>query len=144
LHANVFNPETLAQFTVLRVPYQYSGQPLLSKLFITLCNETLNGARYTLCFKATSQTTLYDNSKELMAGCVYYKGGEIAFFGSNTVIAPDNPHPISHGHLVECYINNSLTILGVMPQDFRGKLLAAIQASITLTLERKQHWITRL
>jgi hypothetical protein len=126
------------------VPYQYSGQPLLSKLFITLCNETLQGARYVLCLKATSQTTLYDNSKELMAGCVYYKAGETRFFSSNTVIAPDNPHPVPHGHLVQCHTNNSLTILGVMPQDFHGKLLTAIQASITLTSERKQHWITRL
>jgi hypothetical protein len=129
---------------VLRVPYQYQGQPLLSKLFIVLCNETLNGARYALCLKATSQATLYENSKELMAGCVYYKAGELGFFGSNTVIAPDNPHPIPHGHLVQCHANNSLTILGVMPQEFHDKLLTAIQGSIRLTAERKQHWITRL
>ena len=129
---------------MLRVPYQYEGQPLLSKLFITLCNDTLRGTRYALCLKATSQTTLYDSSKEIMAGCVYYKAGEVGFFATNTAIQPDNPHPISHDYLIECNTNNSLTILGVMPQDFHQKLTTAIQSSIRLTSERKQHWLARL
>ncbi len=100
--------------------------------------------RYTLCLKATSQTALYENSKEVMAGCVYYKAREIALFPSNTAIQPDNPHPIPHKHLTQCHANGSLNILGTMPQDFQEKLKKAIQDSITLTLARKRNWLERL
>jgi hypothetical protein len=126
------------------VPYQYEGQPLLSKLFVTLCHENLGGVEYALCLKATSQTTLYENSKLVMAGCVFYKGGEIEFFPSNTAIQPDNPHPISHAYLSQCHSSDSLSILGIMPADFRRKLINAIQASFRLTPERKQHWLSRI
>lgn len=126
------------------MPYQYEGQQSLSKLFVTLCNETFKGTGYVLCVKATSQTTLYENSTVLMAGCVFYKAGEIAFFPDNTAIQPDNPHPISHAHLIQCYSDHSLTILGTMPADFRQKLITAIEASIRLTPERKQHWLSRI
>ena len=99
---------------------------------------------YILCVKATSQTTIYENNKEMMAGCVYYKAGDIDIFPVNTAIQPDNPHPIPHEHLVQCHENNSLTILGVMPEDFHQKLTTAIQSSTTLTAVRKQKWLARL
>jgi hypothetical protein len=126
------------------VPYRYEGQPLLSKLFVTLCNEKLNGTDYVLCLKATSQTALYENSNVVMAGCVFYKGGELALFPHNTAIQPDNPHPIPYAYLIQCHAENSLTIVGTMPADFRQKLTNAIQASIRLTPDRKQHWLSRL
>jgi len=94
--------------------------------------------------KATSQTTLYDNNKDMRSGVVYYKAGEIAYFPLNTAIQPDNLHPIPHLEISKCHGNSSLKILGKMPEDFHDKLVAAIKASITLSEDRKQNLLSRI
>jgi hypothetical protein len=94
--------------------------------------------------KATSQTTLYENSKEMKAGVVYYKAGEISFFPMNTAIQPDNLHPIPHAEIAKCHANSSLKLMGQMPADFHDKLMAAVKASITLSEDRKQNILSRI
>lgn len=94
--------------------------------------------------KATSQTTLYENNKEMRSGVVYYKAGELAYFSLNTAIQPDNLHPIPHIEITKCYGNTSLKILGQMPGDFHDKLVAAVKASITLSEDRKQNLLSRI
>jgi hypothetical protein len=125
---------------VFRIPYQYQGQPSTQKLFVLICHEKL----FAVCFKATSQTTLYDNNKEMRSGVVYYKAGELSYFSMNTAIQPDNAHPIPHAHIAQCHANASLKLLGQMPTDFHDKLVAAVKASITLSEDRKQSILSRI
>jgi hypothetical protein len=94
--------------------------------------------------KATSQTMLYDNNKEMKAGVVYYKAGELSFFPMHTAIQPDNPHPIPYAHIVKCHANYSLKCLGQMPANFHDKLVAAVNASITLSEDRKHNILSRI
>jgi hypothetical protein len=110
----VFNPTALAKYSVFRAPYQYLGQPNTEKIFVVIFHEKL----FAICMKATSQTALYENSKEMKAGVVYYKSGELPFFSVNTAIQPDNLHPIPHVHMAKCHLNSSLKMLGQMPARF--------------------------
>jgi hypothetical protein len=94
--------------------------------------------------KATSQTTLYENNKDMKAGVVYYKAGELSYFSMNTAIQPDNLHPIPHAEIAKCYANSSLKLLGQMPEDFHDKLVAAVKASITLSEDRRLSILGRI
>jgi hypothetical protein len=113
-------------------------------MFVVICHEELNGMGIAICLKATSQTEIYENNKEMMAGVVYYKANELAFFNSNTAIQPDNPHPIPHAQLAACLQKGILDILGNMPEDFSIRLANAINASVTISSERKQNFLKRL
>jgi hypothetical protein len=87
---------------------------------------------------------MYVNDPELMAGCVFYTGGQLTFFPVDTVIQPDNPHPIPHSYLTQCHDNQSLTVLGQMPADFHPQVRTAIQSSIRLSQARKNNWLSRI
>jgi hypothetical protein len=109
-----------------------------------MCHDKMYGAGFAICLKATSQTAIYENNNEMMAGVVYYKANELSFFNSNTAIQPDNLHPISHSDIVSCYEKGIFDILGNMPDDFSDRLINAINASITISSERKQNILKRL
>lgn len=109
-------------------------------MFIVICHEKAHA----ICMKATSQTALYENNKDMMAGVVYYKAGENPFFGLNTAIQPDNLHPIPHSHLMKCDREGSLKLLGQMQPAFHEQLVAAVKASITLSEERRLNILSRI
>jgi hypothetical protein len=94
--------------------------------------------------KATSQVAIYQNNKELLAGVVYYPAGELPFFPLATVIQPDNLHPIPYSHLARCHTSGTLVELGDMPSDFQDRLVAAVNASVTLSPARRQSILKRI
>jgi hypothetical protein len=94
---------------------------------------------HAICIKATSKVDIYKNNPEMMLGCVYYQAREVSFFGTETVIQPDNPFPILHSHIADCESNGSLQILGNLPRDFQERLRTAIENSSTLSKQRKRN-----
>jgi hypothetical protein len=65
-------------------------------------------------------------------------------FELDTVIQPDNPHPLSHIEINRSIKQGTFEHLGAMPEDFRAALLNAINASKTMKPERKRNLLARL
>jgi hypothetical protein len=81
---------------------------------------------------------LYLNSKEQMAGCVFYRRTETSIFKFDTAIQPDNQIPISHAEIESNYAKNSLDILGSLPEGFERQLINAIHNSVTISGREKK------
>jgi hypothetical protein len=95
--------------------------------------------QYLICIKATTKIEIYVNDPERMAGCVFYKAGELSFFEKDTAVEPDNPVPISYSQLIQNHRDGELHILGEMPSTFHANLLRAVRDSVTLSgVERKR------
>jgi hypothetical protein len=94
--------------------------------------------------KATTKTQKYETDRSQMAGCVYYKQGDVPCFHSNTAIQPDNIHPIPYDHLIEQEENGRYQHRGSLPADFHAKLIAAIRNSVTLSMVRKKNLLAQL
>lgn len=92
-----------------------------------------HGDRHAICLKATSKTAIYRNNPDKMAGCVYLKAAEVAFFREDTVIQPDNQFPVPHSSL-----EDESRILGSLPEDFQGRLIRAVESSSTIPTSRKR------
>jgi len=92
-----------------------------------------------VCMKATSQTGLYRNNPELMAGCVLYRAGEVRAFSTETVIQADNLFAIFHKDL--CDPNR---VVGPLPADFHEKIMAAIRSSVRLDENWKRKLLSKL
>jgi hypothetical protein len=123
-----FRASSIPQFSVICVPYQFEGDAYPeSKLFVILGH--MNNCA--VCIKATSQTTRYENSPQLMMGCVYYHAKEVPCFPKNTAIQPDNQIPILHSYIELCYANGGVSI-SKLPSDFPHRLSKAIEGSYTL------------
>ena len=122
------------------MPYEYQGEAPVPKIFVLICHE-VNSA---ICFKATSQVSIYANNTALRAGVVFYASGDIPFLPVDTAIQPDNPHPIAHADINRCMANGTFEPLGTMPDDFAQKLVSAINASITMKPVRKKNFLARL
>jgi hypothetical protein len=130
----------LQPFEVIRLPYTYLGEQPERKRFVFICNE----ASHAICLKTTSNTVLYKNDPALMAGVVFYAEGTSNLFERDTAIQPDNPHPIAHQDILNSIKRQTFEQLGVLPTDFRDKLIAAIGASKTMKPERKRNLLKRL
>jgi hypothetical protein len=92
-----------------------------------------------LCLKVTSRVTLYQNDPELMAGCVYYRGREVPCFTTDTAIQPDNPFLIAYRD-----VQRAEQVLGLLPNDFHGRLVRAIRACIRLTPRQRRKLLERI
>ena len=88
--------------------------------------------------KATSQVALYLNDPEQMAGCVFYRAGEVCFHQA-TVVQPDNLFAIPHAQL-----RDQSCVIGRLPDDFHAKLVQAIRASIKLDANRQRRLLEML
>jgi hypothetical protein len=126
------------------MPYKYGNEKPEVKYFVLLCHERHNGSWIAIFLKATSQTAIYENRPEMMAGVAYYVSGEVAFFPANTAVQPDNLHPIPHAALTKSYLEGQLKVMGSMPNDFREKITAAADASVTMKPDRKKNFLARL
>jgi hypothetical protein len=91
-----------------------------------------------ICLKATSNVSIYKNNKELMSGVVHYEPGELSFFPLETVIQPDNLHPIPHIHLKRCHADGTFIELGDMPASFHEQITKAIVSSVTISPARRK------
>jgi hypothetical protein len=130
-----FNPASLPPCSAILVPYKFGGSPyLLTKIFVVLGHR--NG--FAICLKATSNVELYKNNPEKLAGCVFYKSGEIPLFNQDTAIQPDNQVPIPHAHIAAMHEKKALKVLGNLPADFVSKLTLAIENSTTLDDRKKE------
>ena len=130
-----FDPATIPKFSVIRVPFKFEDDVVpLSRLFVVVAHF----GDQAICVKATSKTTLYENNPMQMIGCVYYKGGEVPCFPSNTVVQPDNQIPIEHCHIKDSHLRGQVKI-HTLPEDFPSRLREAVKNSQTLTRrERKR------
>lgn len=72
----------------------------------------------------------------MMAGCVYYAGGEIECFSENTVVQPDNQIPIPHYTICSEERKGNLDVWP-MPDNFKQRLISAVANSTTLTGREK-------
>jgi hypothetical protein len=130
----------LQPFEVIRLPYTYLGEQAERKRFVFICNE----ADHAICLKTTSNTLLYKNDPALMAGVVFYAEGTSDLFERDTAVQPDNPHPIAHQDILNSIKRQTFEQLGVLPADFRDRLIAAIGVSKTMKPERKRNLLKRL
>jgi hypothetical protein len=127
-----FDPSSLARFSVIHLPYTFQGVTV-KKLFVVIGHEK----QFAFCIKTTTNATFYQNSPELLAGCICYKKGEVSFFTQDTLVQPENQFPIAHQAMVEAERAGTLSIVGKMPEDFGEKLAKAINASIRLDARKK-------
>lgn len=119
---------------MIRLPYYFEGQRDAEfKYFVVIGHK----ADHAICIKATSKTTIYESNREMMVGCVYYRGGELGCFTENTAIQPDNQIPIPHDTLASEEREERLQ-MWQLPGDFKQKLAAAIANSTTLSRRQKE------
>jgi hypothetical protein len=121
-----FDPTSIAQFSVIRIPYTFEGRRS-EKLFVVLCRR---GA-HIICIKATSKTEIYKNNQDKMKGCIYYPAGSLDCFPQDTAVQPDNQIPISDGDLRKAFAEGVLKIYPP-PENFEQELRKAIRNSYTL------------
>jgi hypothetical protein len=124
-----FSASNLPLFHAIYVPYQFEGEPKpLRKWFVIL--QHLNG--FAICIKTTHRTEVYESDKERMAGCVFYKAGEVECFPVHTAIQPDNQFPISH-KVIESEEAAGTLKVSALPSNFRERLRQAIKDSSVLS-----------
>jgi hypothetical protein len=140
----VFDPFSIKPFTVVYLPYRFEDDHQLSKYFVVLGHRTSGFEEtHAICLKATSQVAGYENNREKMQGCVYYKKGTVECFPVTTVIQPDNQVAISHKVLADAYFDGSLDCMN-LPPDFESLLKAAIANSVTMDNRKKKRLLTLL
>lgn len=133
-----FNPASIAKYSVIRLPYKFSGEEEHRyKRFVVLGHFE----NHAICIKATSKVEIYKNNKELMGGCVHYEAKEVSFFEQETVVQPDNYVAIPHQRLTDCQKTGELEIIGDLPVHFEADLAAAIEDSVTLTEPNRKRLI---
>ena len=132
-----FDPQRLGRYSVIRVYYEYVGQPGGEKLFIILKHKKSNQQTYCWCIKTTSQVKRFQADPDLLNGCVFYKAGELAFFDQDTIIDPANFMPLLHDTLQREATKGRYCVEGKMPDDFHQKIVAAMRSSTTLEPKKK-------
>ncbi|MGA2601109.1 MAG: hypothetical protein ABSH09_29430, partial [Bryobacteraceae bacterium] len=129
-----FDPHSIPTLSVIRLPYLFDGaERAVKKRFVVLAH--IDG--HAICIKATSKTTIYETNCDMMAGCVYYRAGELDCFPESTAIQPDNQIPIRHYLITSAESRGELEVWQ-LPHDFREKLIDAIENSITLNRRQKE------
>jgi hypothetical protein len=133
-----FDPSSIPEFSIIRIPYQFGADPPLSKLFVVLGHKTDGfGTSYAVCIKTTSNVDLYSDQRK-RKGCVCYKAGELECFPAElTFVEPDNQFPISHVDIIAANRNGKFEN-HLLPDDFQERLCVAIKSSITLSVRQKQ------
>jgi len=133
-----FDPFSLGRFSVIRLPYRFEDEHLLSKFFVLLGHHKDGfGEWHAICIKATSQVTVYKNNPDKMCGCVYYRAGLVPCFPVDTVIQPDNQIPIAHKALVDAHFDGALECFD-SPPGFEELLRMAVADSMTMSKRLKQ------
>jgi hypothetical protein len=89
-------------------------------------------AKTAVTIKATTKLALYQNNEELRAGVVLYRAGETCFH-EDTAIQANNWFPVPHRDL-----RDPRCIVGHLPADFHGRLVAAIAKSVELTQKNRE------
>lgn len=80
---------------------------------------------------------MFEADPDRLAGVVLYQANSLSFFPEKTVIDPSTLVPIHHSRFAQ-HSGSAFKIVGKMPDDFHGKLVAAINASIVLEPKTKK------
>ena len=90
--------------------------------------------------KLTSQVAFYDTRPQLLSGCVEYRARQIHsdLAAPRTLVPTDNLWTIPSAGLVSVLSAEPGRIKCVMPQDFPGRLTAAIRRSKALSEQDRQ------
>ena len=137
LNPESFDPIELSRFTVFRVYYEYAGQRGEEKLYIVLRHAKEACGNACWCLKATSRTARYDADPEQLVGTVVYEANVLKFFYSKTIIDPRGLFCMPHSHLQK-ESNKRYRVEGKMPDDFKAKLITAIEKSDDLEPKKKK------
>lgn len=133
-----FDPLKIGRYTVIRVYYEYAGQPPGEKLFVVLRHDNQAGQAFCWCIKATSQTQRFQADPELLAGCVAYKKNDLRFFpADNTIIDPANHITMTYDTLRREANRGRYKVEGRMPSDFHVLIVEAIKKHPVLEPKRK-------
>jgi hypothetical protein len=130
-----FDPQQIGRYTVIRVHYEYAGQPAGEKLFVVLRHDSVNKQAFCWCIKATSQVQRF--TEEMLKGCVFYKQDDVSFFEKDTVIDTSNILTLLHETLKKEAALGRYRIEGKLPDDFHAKFVRAVRTSTTLEPKKK-------
>jgi hypothetical protein len=134
-----FKPEEIPIFSVIRIPVELLGQ-IVRKRFVIISHV----AKHAYALKATSRTEAFGQDPGRLKEVVVYEPGECPLFSKRTIIDPRNQFPISHGALIQHHRKSSYEHFGVLPADFKQKLIHAIEISRVIEPNRKQRLLTQL
>lgn len=130
------DPPSIPQFSVIRIPVKLQGFTEL-KRFVVISHV----CGHAFCLKTTSQTEAFKNSPNSV---VIYEDGDCPLFQKKTVIDPRNQFPIPHSQLVENERDGEYENHGVMPPDFRERLVQAVQNSRVMESNKKKRLLSEL
>ena len=93
--------------------------------------------------KSYSNVDRYKNDPNQMAGCAFFDVGEIACFGKETVLQPDNRFAIPHSHIEQEHANGTLTIAPTHA-DCKSRLIASVNNSPKMNGREKKAMLSFL
>ena len=134
-----FKPEEIPIFSVIRIPVELLGQ-IVRKRFVVISHI----ANHAYALKTTSRTEAFGQDPQLLREVVVYEPGECPLFSKRTIIDPRNQFPISHGLLIQHQRKGSYEHFGVLSDDFKEKLIRAVQTSRVIEQNRKQRLLAQL
>jgi hypothetical protein len=134
-----FKPEEIPLFSVIRVPVFLQGANV-RKRFVVISH--FNAHAY--CLKTTSQTESFDADPTKLQGVVIYGVGDCQVFTKRTIIDPRNQFPIAHSTLILHERAGDFEQYGMLPGDFKARLIDAINRSREIEPIRKKRLLGQL
>src|SRR5229473_6985219 len=119
-----FKPEEIPVFSVIRIPVVLLGRAVF-KRFALISHI----AKHAYALKTTSRTETFDQTPERLQGVVVYEAGECSLFNKRTIIDPRNQFPISYGALIQHHRKGLYEHFGVLPAEFKQRLVGVIRTS---------------
>jgi len=134
-----FDPQTIPQFSVIRIPVQLVGYTE-RKRFVVISHIP----EHVYALKTTSQMETFDRDPQQLKGVVVYEAAECPIFAKRTVVDPRNQFPIPYSDLIQHNQDGCYEHLGVLPLDFKQRLISAVMASRVIELNRKKRLLLQL
>lgn len=103
-----------------------------------------HASAHAFCLKTTSQTSAFDADPSELQGVVVYEADECPLFNKRTIIDPRNQFPIAHSALILHEKAGDLEQHGVLPEDFKKRLIEAITKSRVIEHNRKKRLLSQL
>lgn len=124
-----FSAAQIPRYSALRMPYKFHGNvDTFPKWFVVIAHVN----NHAICIKTTSNTEIYEHDKNRMAGCVFYKAGDVHCFPVDTAIQPDNQHGIPHALIEQGHTAGAVKI-ATLPANFQERLKQAVKDSDSLS-----------
>lgn len=132
--ALAFDSAGLPSLSVIRVAIAFGKGESQEKLLVIAFHD----GSHAVCMKATSKVELYRNNADKMAGAIFIPAREVPCFPLDTVIQPDNLFPVPHLNIT------SASVAGELPDQYRLKLIHAVERSSSLTEVRRARLLREL